>query len=42
VVRDDSWGQALCLALDALLKWLDLKQTLSEGVVRCTLLATST
>jgi DNA-binding HxlR family transcriptional regulator len=24
------WGQALCPALDALLKWVDLKETLSE------------
>jgi DNA-binding HxlR family transcriptional regulator len=27
------WGQALCPALDALLKWVDLKETLTEGVV---------
>ena len=25
------WGQALCPALDALLKWVDLKETLSEA-----------
>jgi DNA-binding HxlR family transcriptional regulator len=27
------WGQALCPALDALLKWVDLKQALATGVV---------
>ena len=25
------WGQALCPALDALLTWVDLKETLTEG-----------
>ena len=25
------WGQALCPALDALLKWVDLKETLTEA-----------
>src|SRR6266481_3899701 len=25
------WGQALCAALDALLKWVDLKETLTEA-----------
>ena len=25
------WGQALCPTLDALLRWLDLKETLSEA-----------
>jgi DNA-binding HxlR family transcriptional regulator len=27
------WGQALCPALDALLKWMDLKTTLTGGGV---------
>jgi DNA-binding HxlR family transcriptional regulator len=27
------WGQALCPALDALLKWVDLKETLTESAV---------
>ena len=27
------WGQALCPALDALLKWVDLKKTLMGGDV---------
>ena len=27
------WGQALCPALDALLKWVDLREQLSEHVV---------
>src|SRR6266853_1592542 len=27
------WGQALCPALDALLKWADLKETLTEAPV---------
>ena len=26
------WGQVLCPALDALLKWVDLRETLIEGV----------
>ena len=25
------WGQALCPALDALLRWVDLKETLTEA-----------
>ena len=25
------WGQALCPALDALLKWVDLKETFTEA-----------
>jgi len=28
-----SWGQALCPALDALLKWVDLREQLTERVV---------
>ena len=28
------WGQALCPALDALLKWVDLREQLTEHVVR--------
>lgn len=28
-----AWGQALCPALDALLKWVDLKETLTRGGV---------
>ena len=27
------WGQALCPALDALLKWVDLREQLTEHVV---------
>ena len=27
------WGQALCPALDALLKWVDLRAAMAEGVV---------
>ena len=27
------WGQALCPALDALLKWVDLRERLTEHIV---------